>query len=80
MLTVAQLAPLKNGDPNLYETPVKIVSAINATSQRAGVDRSTSSPAPSPIASPPPSRKNSAGASQDLAGSVTTFGRPIANV
>jgi len=52
MLTVAQLAPLKNGDPNLYETPVKIVSAINATSQRAGVDRSTSSPAPSPIASP----------------------------
>jgi len=28
--------------PYLYETPVKIVSAINATSQRAGVDRSTS--------------------------------------
>lgn len=51
MLTVAQLAPLKNGDPYLYETLVKIVSAVNATSQRAGVDPSTPSPAPSPVAS-----------------------------
>ena len=51
MLTVAQLAPLKNGDPYLYETLVKIVFAVNATSQRAGVDPSTPSPAPSPIAS-----------------------------
>jgi len=51
MLTVAQLAPLKNGDPYLYETLVKIVSAVNATSQLTGVDPSTPSPAPSPIAS-----------------------------
>ena len=51
MLTVAQLAPLKNRDPYLYETMVKIVSAVNATGQRAGVDPSTPSPAPSQIAS-----------------------------
>lgn len=51
MLTVAQLAPLKDRDPYLYETLVKIVSAVNATSQRAGVDPSTPSPAPTPIAS-----------------------------
>src|SRR6266852_4565243 len=51
MLTVAQLAPLKDRDPYLYETLVKIVSSLNATSQRAGVDPSTPAPAPSPIAS-----------------------------
>src|SRR5256714_11840771 len=51
MLTVAQLAPLKDRDPYLYETLTKIVSALNATSQRSGVDPSTPSPAPSPIAS-----------------------------
>ncbi len=51
MLTVAQLAPLKDRDPYLYETLVKIVSALNATSQRAGVDPSTPAPAPSSIAS-----------------------------
>jgi hypothetical protein len=51
MLTVAQLAPLKNRDPYLYETLVKIVSAVNSTSQRAGVDPSTPAPAPPPIAS-----------------------------
>ena len=51
MLTVAQLAPLKDRDPYLYETLVKIVASVNATSQRAGVDPSTPSPAPSPIAS-----------------------------
>lgn len=50
MLTVAQLAPLKNRDPYLYETLVKIVGAVNATSQNAGVDPSTPSPAPAPIA------------------------------
>ena len=49
MLTVAQLAPLKDRDPYLYETLVKIVASVNATSQRAGVDPST--PAPAPIAS-----------------------------
>src|SRR5260370_4114467 len=51
MLTVAQLAPLKDRDPYLYETLVKIVASVNATSQRAGVDPSTPPPAPSPIAS-----------------------------
>ena len=51
MLTVAQLAPLKDRDPYLYETLTKIVSALNATSQRSGVDPSTPAPAPSPIAS-----------------------------
>jgi hypothetical protein len=51
MLTVAQLAPLKDLDPYLYETLVKIVASVNATSQRAGVDPSTPAPAPSPIAS-----------------------------
>src|SRR5260370_8743563 len=51
MLTVAQLAPLKDRDPYLYETLVKIVASLNATSQRAGLDPSTPPPAPSPIAS-----------------------------
>jgi len=51
MLTVAQLAPLKNRDPYLYETLTRIVSALNATSQRAGVDPSVPAPAPSPVAS-----------------------------
>src|SRR6266403_2055451 len=51
MLTVAQLAPLKDRDPYLYETLVKIVASVNATSQRAGVDPSTPAPAPAPIAS-----------------------------
>ncbi len=51
MLTVAQLAPLKNRDPYLYETLVKIVAAVNAASQSAGVDPATPSPAPSVIAS-----------------------------
>jgi len=50
MLTVAQLAPLKSRDPYLYETLVKIVSAVNATSRNAGVDPATPSPAPTPIA------------------------------
>jgi len=31
MLTVAKLAPLKDRDPYLYETLVKIVSSVNAT-------------------------------------------------
>src|SRR5260370_35360639 len=51
MLTVAQLAPLKDRDPYLYETLVKIVASVNATSHRAGVDPSTPAPAPSPVAS-----------------------------
>src|SRR5882757_5037966 len=51
MLTVAQLAPLKNSDPYLYETLTKIVSAVNSASQAAGVDSSTPSPAPTPITS-----------------------------
>ena len=51
MLTVAQLAPMKDRDPYLYETLVKIVSAVNAASQQAGVDPATPSPAPAAIAS-----------------------------
>jgi hypothetical protein len=51
MLTVAQLAPLKQRDPYLYETLTKIVTAVNSTSQRAGVDPATPAPAPTPIAS-----------------------------
>jgi len=51
MLTVAQLAPLKDRDPYLYETLTKIVSAVNAASTNAGVDPATPSPAPTPIAS-----------------------------
>jgi hypothetical protein len=51
MLTVAQLAPLKDRDPYLYETLTKIVSAVNSASQAAGVDSSTPSPAPTSIAS-----------------------------
>jgi hypothetical protein len=51
MLTVAQLAPLKDRDPYLYETLTRIVTAVNATSQRVGVDPATPSPAPIPIAS-----------------------------
>jgi len=49
MLTVAQLAPLRNRDPYLYEKPVKIASAVNSTSQLVGVDPSTPLPAPAPI-------------------------------
>lgn len=51
MLTVAQLAPLKNQNTYLYETLVKIVAAVNASSQSAGVDPATPSPAPAAIAS-----------------------------
>jgi hypothetical protein len=51
MLTVAQLAPLKQRDPYLYETLTRIVTAVNSTSQRAGVDPATPAPAPTPIAS-----------------------------
>ena len=50
MLTVTQLAPVKERDPYLYETLVKIVQAVNAASQNAGVDPSTPGPAPAPIA------------------------------
>src|ERR1700687_181555 len=50
MLTVAQLAPVKERDPYLYETLVKIVQAVNAASQNAGVDPSTPGQAPAPIA------------------------------
>ena len=50
MLTVAQLAPMKDRDPYLYETLVKIVSAVNAASANAGVDPANPSPAPPSIA------------------------------
>jgi hypothetical protein len=51
LLTIAQLAPLKDRDPYLYETLTKVVAAVNAASQHAGVDPATPSPAPAPIAS-----------------------------
>ena len=51
MLTVSQLAPIKDRDPYLYETLSKIVSAVNATSVRSGVDPATPAPAPTQIAS-----------------------------
>jgi hypothetical protein len=51
VLTVAQLAPLKEKDAYLYETLVKIVGAVNAASQNAGVDPSTPGQAPEAIAS-----------------------------
>src|ERR1051325_9672331 len=51
MLTVAQLAPIKDRDPYLYETLAKIVSAVNATSVRSGVDPATPALAPTQIAS-----------------------------
>lgn len=51
MLTISQLAPIRDRDPYLYETLTKIVSAVNATGQSAGVDSSTPAPAPSAIAS-----------------------------
>ena len=51
MLTVAQLAPIKDRDPYLYETLTKIVASVNATSQAAGVDPSTPAPAPTTVAS-----------------------------
>jgi hypothetical protein len=51
MLTVSQLAPLKDKDAYLYETLVKIVGAVNSASQNAGVDPSTPSQAPTSIAS-----------------------------
>jgi hypothetical protein len=50
LLTVAQLAPLRDGNPYLYETLVKIVGAVNAASQNAGVDPSTPGQAPVPVA------------------------------
>lgn len=50
MLTVAQLAPIKDRDPYLYETLSKIVSAVNAVSANSGVDPANPSPAPAPIA------------------------------
>ena len=50
MLTVAQLAPIKDRDPYLYETLAKIVSALNATSANSGVDPANPSPAPPQLA------------------------------
>ncbi|HYA96903.1 MAG TPA: hypothetical protein VEH49_02315 [Methylomirabilota bacterium] len=50
MLTIAQLAPLKDRDPYLYETLTKIVSAVNTTGQRAGVDPAKAVSTPAPIA------------------------------
>ena len=50
MLTVAQLAPIKDRDPYLYETLTKLVASVNASSQAAGVDPPL--PLPRPRRSP----------------------------
>jgi hypothetical protein len=47
---LSQDVPSEDRDPYLYETLVKIVSAVNATSANAGVDPATPSPAPPAIA------------------------------
>lgn len=51
MLNIVQLAPLKNGDPYLYESLVNIVTAINRLSIKAGVDPLAAVAQPTPIAS-----------------------------
>ncbi len=51
MLNIAQLAPLKNGDPYLYESLINIVTAINRLSIKAGVDPLAAVAPPTPIAS-----------------------------
>ena len=38
MLNIAQLAPIKDRDPYLYESLTKIVSAVNALGNKAGLD------------------------------------------
>src|SRR6202166_2579721 len=47
---LSQDVPSEDRDAYLYETLVKIVSAVNATSANAGVDPATPSPAPPAIA------------------------------
>lgn len=51
MLSIAQLAPIKARDPYLHEALVRIVSAVNAAGQKAGVDSQAPLPAPPPIGS-----------------------------
>jgi len=50
MLTISQLARYKDRDPHLYETLTKIVAAVNATAQRAGVDPAMAAAAPAAVA------------------------------
>jgi hypothetical protein len=49
MLSIAQLAPIKNRDPYLHESLVQIVRAINAVGLKAGLDPHGPLPAPAPI-------------------------------
>lgn len=51
MLSIAQLAPIKARDPYLHEALVRIVSAVNAAGQKAGLDSQAPMPAPPPIGS-----------------------------
>ncbi len=51
MLNIAQLAPIKDRDPYLYESLTKIVSAVNALGNKAGLDAQAPAAAPARIAS-----------------------------
>src|SRR5712691_5532720 len=51
MLNIAQLAPIKDRDPYLYESLTKIVSAVNALGNKAGLDARAPAAAPARIAS-----------------------------
>lgn len=50
MLNIAQLAPIKDRDPYLYESLTKIVSAVNALGVKAGVEAQAPAVAPARIA------------------------------
>ena len=45
-LTIAQLAPMKDRDPYLYETLIKLVQEINVTQKQTGVAGSSALAAP----------------------------------
>ncbi len=51
MLNIAQLAPIKDRDPYLYESLTKIVSAVNALGTKAGLDPQAPAAAPARIGS-----------------------------
>jgi len=51
MLSIVQLAPIKDRDPYLYESLTKIVSAVNTLGVKAGLDAQAPAPAPARIAS-----------------------------
>src|SRR2546425_12122350 len=51
MLNIAQLAPIKDRDPYLYESLTKIAAAVNALGNKAGLDAQAPAAAPARIAS-----------------------------